>query len=297
MRNASTDLKPVPPNCCGRSAGTRLWTDFALGAIDGMLEEIDRFQTARRLADYQAVFEQSEPLVSICVATADRADLLLERCISSLLAQTYRNLQIVVVGDHCTDDTEDRLARLRDSRISFMNLPERGPYPRAGRERWCVAGSNAMNAALAQCQGHFVTHLDDDDRYTSDRIERLVQVSLEQKAELCWHPFWAERDAGNWELAGDGRFSVNQVNPGAVFYHRYFSRFKWDPLAYRVDEPGTGTGSARLRCSGRECIFLRSRFCITIANASSPRSLQWKANVFLTNSEMGCFGANPRTLY
>lgn len=213
-------------------------TDFALGAIDGMLEEIDRFQTARRLADYQAVFEQSEPLVSICVATADRADLLLERCISSLLAQTYRNLQIVVVGDHCTDDTEDRLARLRDSRISFINLPERGPYPRAGRERWCVAGSNAMNAALAQCQGHFVTHLDDDDRYTSDRIERLVQVSLEQKAELCWHPFWAERDAGNWELAGDGRFSVNQVNPGAVFYHRYFSRFKWDPLAYRVDEPG-----------------------------------------------------------
>jgi hypothetical protein len=227
-------------------AGELLWeirwdqtrTDFALGAIEGMLEEIDRFQTERQLADYQTVFEQSEPLVSICVATADRAELLLERCMPSLLAQTYRNLQIVVVGDHCTDDTEDRLARLGDDRITFINLPERGPYPRPGRDRWCVAGSNAMNAALAQCQGHFITHLDDDDRYTADRIERLVQVCLEQKAELCWHPFWAERGAGKWVVIGDGRFSVNQINPGAVFYHRYFSRFKWDPLAYRLDEPG-----------------------------------------------------------
>jgi hypothetical protein len=213
-------------------------TDFALGAIEGMLEEVERFQAERLLADYQAVFDQSEPLVSICVATADQAELLSERCIPSLLAQTYRNLQIIVVGDHCTDDTEDRLAQFGDDRITFMNLPERGPYPRPGHDRWCVIGSNAMNAALANCQGHFITHLEDDDCYTTDRIERLVQVCLEQKAEFCWHPFWAQLDTGKWEVIGDGRFSANQLTPGAVFYHRYFSRFKWDPSAYRLNESG-----------------------------------------------------------
>ena len=213
-------------------------TDFALGAIEGMTNEIDRFQEERRKEDFQAVFEQAEPLVSVCVATADRASFLFERCIPSLLAQTYQNLQIVVVGDHCTDDTEHRFAELRDDRVTFVNLTQRGPYPPSGRERWCVAGSNAMNAALEQCKGHFITHLDDDDRYVSNRIERLVHACLEQKAEFCWHPFWAEREDGNWDMIGDGRFAVNQVNPGAVFYHRYFARFRWDPLAYQIDEPG-----------------------------------------------------------
>jgi hypothetical protein len=213
-------------------------TDFALGAIEGILEEIARFETARASAEYQSVFDYPEPLVSICVATADRAELLLERCIPSLLAQTYRNLQIVVVGDHCTDDTEQRLAQLGDARISFRNLPDRGPYPPSGRARWCVAGSNAMNAALARCEGQFVTHLDDDDSYKADRIERLVQASLERRPDFCWHPFWAEGDDGAWRVIGDTRFALGQVTTGSIFYHRYFARFKWDPQAYRLDEPG-----------------------------------------------------------
>ena len=231
-------------------------TDFALGAIEGMTNEIDRFQEERRKEDFQAVFEQAEPLVSVCVATADRASLLFERCIPSLLAQTYQNLQIVVVGDHCTDDTEHRFAELRDDRVTFVNLTQRGPYPPSGRERWCVAGSNAMNAALEQCKGHFITHLDDDDRYVSNRIERLVHACLEQKAEFCWHPFWAEREDGNWDMIGDGRFAVNQVNPGAVFYHRYFARFRWDPLAYQIDEPGDWNRFRKIKMLGPKRLFV-----------------------------------------
>jgi glycosyltransferase involved in cell wall biosynthesis len=203
-----------------------------------MMDEVQRFQVARQQADFQAVFDQAEPLVSVCVATADREELLFDRCLPSLLRQTYQNLQIIVVGDHCTDGTEKRIGQLRDDRVSFVNLPERGPYPRYGFDRWCVAGSNAMNAALERCKGHFITHLDDDDRYVSNRIERLVQICREHKAEFCWHPFWAERDDGTWHLIGDGRLAAGQVNPGAVFYHRYFARFKWDPHAYHREEPG-----------------------------------------------------------
>ena len=172
------------------------------------------------------------------MATADRAELLPERCLPSLLGQTYRNLQIVVVGDHCTDDTERRLAGLRDSRVQFANLPERGPYPRSVRDRWYVAGSKAMNAAMAQCEGQFITHLDDDDCHESERIERLVQCCLEKRVEFCWHPFWNEQADGTWRSIGDGRFAVNQMTTGSVFYHRYFRCIEWDVMAYRADEPG-----------------------------------------------------------
>jgi predicted nuclease with TOPRIM domain len=40
-----------------------------------------------------------EPLVSVCVATYNRAGLLVERCLASIRAQTYRRLDVVVVGD------------------------------------------------------------------------------------------------------------------------------------------------------------------------------------------------------
>jgi hypothetical protein len=100
-----------------------------------------------------------------------------------------------------------------------------------------------------------VTHLDDGDRYASDRIERLVGVSLEQQAEFCWHPFWVQKDSGTWEVTGDGHFSVNQVNLGAVFYHRYFTRFKWDPLAYRLGEPGDWNRLRKIKMLGPRMHF------------------------------------------
>jgi hypothetical protein len=45
-------------------------------------------------------------------------------------------------------------------------------------------------------------------------------------------------DDGEWRLIGDGRFAVGQITTGSIFYHRYFARIRWDPLAYRLDEPG-----------------------------------------------------------
>ena len=153
--------------------------DWALGGMEGVTAAIDSYHAHRETDNYRAAFASTAPLVSVCVATMDRADVLLERSIASLLAQSYRNIQVVVVGDNCTDDTERRLAALRDDRIQFVNLPERGPYPHPGSDRWCVAGSNAMNHALSLCEGQFITHLDDDDAMVPHRIEALVAAALE----------------------------------------------------------------------------------------------------------------------
>jgi glycosyltransferase involved in cell wall biosynthesis len=168
----------------------------------------------------------------------DRANLLLERSIASIRAQSYRNLQIVVVGDNCTDDTALRLAALGDNRIQFANLPKRGPYPRPGIDRWCVAGSTAMNHALSLCEGQFLTHLDDDDVMVPHRIETLIAEALQHQADFLWHPFWYENRDGTWMRLGNGRFQLAQVSTGSIFYHRYFAQFPWDVRAYRLREPG-----------------------------------------------------------
>jgi hypothetical protein len=222
-------------------------TDYALLGVDGMLKEIELYHSARAETDYNKVFEQQSPLVSICVSTMNRSDILVERCLNSLVNQSYRNIQIVVVGDHCTDDTGSRIAQLGDDRISFHNLSSRGPYPRPGTDRWMVAGTNAINAAMSMCEGQFITHLDDDDVATIDRIETLVNAAQHHKADFCWHPFWCENRDGSWYRLGDGRFELAQITTGSIFYHRYFRKFPWDVFAYRTREPGDWNRLRKIR--------------------------------------------------
>jgi hypothetical protein len=212
--------------------------DFVLAQTEGVTKEIDQFHADRATPEYQAAFTEVDPLVSVCIPTTNRADTLIDRCLHSLRQQTYRNLQIIVIGDHCTDDTAIRVAKLRDDRIEFQNLPHRGPYPPPGLDRWCVAGTNAHNVALSQCEGQFVTHLDDDDAAAPARIETLVRAAQEEKADFCWHPFWAEQPDDTWILLGNGKFEIGQITTSCVFYHRFFTRITWDVTAYRIGEPG-----------------------------------------------------------
>jgi glycosyltransferase involved in cell wall biosynthesis len=181
------------------------------------------------------------------VATFNRPDLLIDRCVRSLLAQTYRNLQIVIVGDNCTDDTSSRIGQISDSRIVFHNRSERGPYPVPGEQRWFVAGASAMNEGLSLCEGQFVTHLDDDDSAVPDRIETLVQAVQMNRADFCHHPFWFENHDGSWRTLGNGLLELGQVTTSAIFYHHYLRKFGWDVFAYRLNEPGDWNRLRKIR--------------------------------------------------
>lgn len=199
---------------------------------------VEEYQQARRSKEYQSVYTKAKPLVSVCVATYNRGALLVERCIASVLAQTYTNLEIIVVGDCCTDDTAERFDRIRDPRLRFLNLPERGKYPEHPEWRWMVAGTVPLNHALNLARGDFITHLDDDDRFAPDRIRRLVTFCQEQQADLVFHPFWVEYDSDKWRLNPAERLSSGHVTTSSILYHRWLARIPWDINAYKTREPG-----------------------------------------------------------
>jgi len=230
--------------------------DAALFLSEGLSPLRDEFLAARATAAYQAVFDKCEPLVSVCIATMNRAELLIERALSSLAAQTYHNLQIIVVGDHCTDDTAERIAGLRDPRITYVNLPKRGPYPPSGWDRWLVGGTWPGNRALALVEGDFVTELDEDDTYDPRRIEILLQKIRETRADLVFHRFWWEKPDGNWTERGNGSFEFAQTGTGMVFYHRYLARILWDVFAYRLGEPGDWNRLRKFKMMGVRTAFV-----------------------------------------
>jgi glycosyltransferase involved in cell wall biosynthesis len=212
--------------------------DALRSKLDVRDELLEAFITDRKSADYQHVYEKKSPLVSVCIGTYNRGRLLAERSVQSVLAQDYSNLEIIVVGDCCTDDTDKRMAAILDTRLRFVNLPERGRYPENPHLRWMVAGTTTFNHALNLAQGDFITHLDDDDEYAPDRIGKLVRFIRQTRAELVWHPFWAEYSDGSWHKTGTGGFTRDQVTTSSVLYHRWFKRIPWDMNAYKYLEPG-----------------------------------------------------------
>ena len=211
--------------------------EAALFVAEGLTHLREEFLRARATAEYQAVFDKGNPLVSVCVTTMNRGDLLVERALGSLLAQTYHDLQVIVVGDHCTDDTAQQIGRLGDQRIRFVNLPKRGPYPREGVDRWRVAGTVPGNRALELVEGDFVTHLDEDDTFEPQRIEILLEKIRKARADLVFHPFWWQTPDGSWMKRGNGNFELGQTSTSTIFYHHYLAQIPWDVFAYRFGEP------------------------------------------------------------
>lgn len=97
----------------------------------------------------------------------------LSQCVESILAQTYQNLEIILVDDGSTDDSGrlcDALAQ-RDGRVRVIHKPNGGL-------------SDARNAGTEACNGEFVFYLDSDDYLEQDAIMALVRIQSESQAEI-----------------------------------------------------------------------------------------------------------------
>jgi len=192
----------------------------------------------------------AHPLVTVIVATYNRSRLLTERCIPSILGQTYDNLELIVFGDGCTDDTEGLVSQIRDPRLKFYNLAERGRYPSDPIRRWMVAGTAPVNEALSLAQGDFITHLDDDDEYVPDRLEKLVKFAIDNQCDFVWHPFWWEQNDGDWIVNQAVEIAHGEITNGAVLYRGWFKKVLWNMNAYRLMEPGDWNRYRRIKYFG-----------------------------------------------
>src|SRR5204863_9260495 len=108
----------------------------------------ERLRELRADPSYELPYAEPEPLVSVAIPTYDNHRLLRERSIPSVLAQTYQNFEIVVVGDAAPEEAREAAESFGDPRKRFSNLPYRGPYPQDPEERWKVAGVPPYNEGV-----------------------------------------------------------------------------------------------------------------------------------------------------
>ena len=187
----------------------------------------------RRSPEYATLFKNPRPLVSVVISTYNRAQLLVERSLDSVLRQDYDRIEAIVVDDASTDDTERRVRALGDARITFVRMIDHS-LPKE-----LSAGVEARNLGLAMATGDFITHLDDDDEFTTDRVGKLLSFAQQERAEFVWHPFWWQEVAGQeWAINDAPTMELANATTGSVFYIGWLKRYPWDPLSVlRYEQP------------------------------------------------------------
>ena len=109
------------------------------------------------------------PLVSVIVPAYNRADTL-SQTLDSVLEQSYRHFELIVVDDGSTDSTAESVRKYNDQ-IQYIFQDNAGP-------------SAARNRGIAESQGRLVTFLDSDDLWLPTKLETQVRLMSQLDASV-----------------------------------------------------------------------------------------------------------------
>ena len=128
-----------------------------------------------------------EPKISIIVPVYN-VEQYLERCVESLINQTYKNIEIILVDDGATDNSGqlcDELAQ-RDPRIVVYHKENGGL-------------SDARNYGIDKASGDYIGFIDSDDFIDDDMYEVLLSNILEYNADISFCRIYDINDGENIE--------------------------------------------------------------------------------------------------
>lgn len=104
------------------------------------------------------------PLVSVIIPSYNHEKFIKE-CIDSVLNQTYKNFELIIIDDGSKDKTSEILNKYDDSRMQIIYQENVGAH-------------NTINRGLALAKGEYLTILNSDDVYMKNRLELIVNYLM-----------------------------------------------------------------------------------------------------------------------
>lgn len=140
------------------------------------------------------------PLVSIIVPVYN-VEAYLRECLDSILAQTYTNLEIILVNDGSTDSSGQICSEYaaKDTRVMLIDKPNGGL-------------SSARNAGMQAAKGEYVYFIDSDDWIQPETVSACVQAMGDTNADFCF--FNADSFTESGYGIPQGYHRTRQYEPG-----------------------------------------------------------------------------------
>lgn len=167
-------------------------------------------------------------------------DIVSERTIPSLLAQSHKNIEVLIVCDGTPAHLLKKLEGLADPRISVVKLNKRGRYPTEPEARWMVAGTKPRNVGAKRAKGEWILWISDDDVLFPDCIETLLKVSdtgchVGQGPEVVTAAFQAGTMRPRTIRPSDdpGGLGFPVSGPPVFLMRKYLRLFRWNRHSWR----------------------------------------------------------------
>lgn len=122
---------------------------------------------------------EEQPRVTVIIPTYKRSVEYLSRAVKSVLGQTYSNIEIIVIDDSPSDYEGRDLVRQYMSSIISKDV-------KYFQNEENIGGSLARNRGIDLASGEFISFLDDDDEYMSEKIEKQIKYMLYTGVDLSF---------------------------------------------------------------------------------------------------------------
>lgn len=168
---------------------------------------------------------QVSPLLSILVGSKDRPDALI-RCVKSVLTQTYKNLEVLVLDDNSDEKLCGKLMEVvADGRVKCI------------RSDTTVGVAGGRNKLIRGAKGDFLVILDDDAAFRkNDSISRIIDLfALHPDVGLFAFKIIDIIDEKEVGVRVPFRRAVIKLNPEIINLHQYVSYFLGGGHAVRKD--------------------------------------------------------------
>lgn len=114
-----------------------------------------------------------EPLISVVIPTFNRPSFI-ERACNTVINQSYKNTEIIIVDDASTTSYVDTIEKLAFKNVVYIKHKKNG------------GGSAARNTGIEAAQGEYIAFLDDDDEWLPQKLEKQLQSLSENcQASHC----------------------------------------------------------------------------------------------------------------
>jgi glycosyltransferase involved in cell wall biosynthesis len=173
------------------------------------------------------------PKVTIITATHNRADLL-PRAIKSVLAQSVKDFEYIIVADNCTDNTEEVVKSFGDPRIKLI----------INNENPAKTHCRPFNVGLKEAKGEYIAYLDDDNEFYSYHLEVLLSTIESAKLDLVYCDMMVVQPDGKMDrgiaMDFDPQFLMlrNYIDTSEIMHKRElaFSIGGWDEKVTRFTD-------------------------------------------------------------
>ena len=109
-------------------------------------------------------------MISVIIPTYNRAKTI-EKSICSVLKQTIRNIEVIIVDDGSTDNTKDIILSIKDNRIRYVYQENKGA---------CAARNNG----LMQAKGMYIAFHDSDDEWLPNKLEKQLHIIEKKNVDI-----------------------------------------------------------------------------------------------------------------